>query len=145
MYYARIQDGSATRSTIGITRDLRSRERERNLEAKFDRKPRRARNSSRVYRSRRELRRFERCGVFMAGHKNGWANGDIPCNRMSAPSRAFTRNFYFPCEKKARRQTEWKKRGRRGGGEKKNAREKKTRWVSGDRGGKERGREETTR
>lgn len=101
MYCARIQDGSATRSTIGITRDLRSRERERNLEAKFDRKPRRVRNSSRVYRSRRELRRFERCGVFMAGHKNGWANGDIPCNRMSAPSRAFTRNFYFPCEKKS--------------------------------------------
>lgn len=101
MYCVRIQDGSATRSTIGITRDLRSRERERNLEAKFDRKPRRVRNSSRVYRSRRELRRFERCGVFMAGHKNGWANGDIPCNRMSAPSRAFTRNFYFPCEKKS--------------------------------------------
>lgn len=97
-------------------------QRERNLEAKFDRKPRRTRNSSRVHRSWRELRRFERCGVFMAGHKNGRANGGgggtghpLQPDVGMSPSRAFTRNFYFPCEKKKKRdggRREWKKNGR---------------------------------
>lgn len=97
-------------------------QRERNLEAKFDRKPRRTRNSSRVHRSWRELRRFERCGVFMAGHKNGRANGGgvgrgIPCNRMSAclPRAHSPEISIFRAKKKKKRdggRREWKKNGR---------------------------------
>lgn len=57
------------------------------------------------------------------GIKTGGPRGgrDIPCNRMSAPSRAFTRNFYFPCEKKTRRQTGVEETGEG----KKNARERR--------------------
>lgn len=79
------------------------------------------------------------------GIKTGGPTGTSPATGCRLPLAHSPEISIFHAKKKARRQTEWKKRGRRGGGEKKNAREKKTRWVSGDRGGKERGREETTR
>lgn len=96
------------------------RERERNLEAKFDRKPHRTRNSSRVHRSWRELRRFERCGVFMAGHKNGRANGGWDGASLATGCRHVSLarihpKFLFSVRKKKKRdggRREWKKNGR---------------------------------
>lgn len=144
MYCARIQDGSATRSTIGITRDLRSREREIWKQSLIESHAVFAIPPGSIVRDANYVVSSD-AAYLWRDIKTGGPTGTSLATGCRLPLAHSPEISIFHAKKKARRQTEWKKRGRRGGGEKKNAREKKTRWVSGDRGGKERGREETTR
>lgn len=136
---------SATKSTIGsrITRDLRSREREIWRQSLIENPVVLAIPPGSIVRDANYVVSSDAAylwrGIKTGGPTGGGTGHPLQPDVGMSPSRAFTRNFYFPCEKKKNETAE------DGSGRKTGEGDAKTRWVSGERGGKERGREETTR
>lgn len=144
MYCARIQDGSATRSTIGITRDLRSREREIWKQSLIESHAVFAIPPGSIVRDANYVVSSD-AAYLWRDIKTGGPTGTSLATGCRLPLAHSPEISIFHAKKKRGGRRSGRNGGGEGDGEKKNAREKKTRWVSGDRGGKERGREETTR
>lgn len=114
MYCARIQDGSATRSTIGITRDLRSREREIWKQSLIESHAVFAIPPGSIVRDANYVVSSD-AAYLWRGIKTGGPTGTSPATGCRLPLAHSPEISIFHAKKKARRQTEWKKRGRRGG------------------------------
>lgn len=114
MYCARIQDGSATRSTIGITRDLRSREREIWKQSLIESHAVFAIPPGSIVRDANYVVSSD-AAYLWRGIKTGGPTGTSLATGCRLPLAHSPEISIFHAKKKARRQTEWKKRGRRGG------------------------------